>query len=339
MKKNSCSCLTVGLLITLFLIMPSVHAQKAEEVTMVEAGRGMNIEGVIISRQNDILTLRGFGNTAYNVAVGSFTEIKERKKNPFRGSRKYDIVDLLPGLRVEVKGAGNNTGAIAATEIRLRDDDYVLARTMNTRVVPVEGRLSETETRLAETQQNALRLSGQVDELSTVSNEARSGAKTAQETAVSALNTATEARAGVRSTNERIALLDNYEVKTIMMVNFPVGSAAISNDFKTELNYFAEQTRSETGYVIEVAGFASSDGDLEFNRRLSQRRADAVIQYLAEQCMIPLRRFITPMGLGESQPVADNSTLQGRKENRRVEVRLLVSKALSSPTEAFTTSN
>jgi len=79
-----------------------------------------------------------------------------------------------------------------------------------------------------------------------------------------------------------------------------------------------------------VAGFASSDGDVELNRRLSRKRADAVIQFLAENHGIPLRRFVVPMGYGESQPVGDNDTRDGRKENRRVEVRILVSKGLVS---------
>ena len=72
-----------------------------------------------------------------------------------------------------------------------------------------------------------------------------------------------------------------------------------------------------------MTGYASSDGDEAFNRRLSQKRADAVIQYLAENYSIPLRRFVVPMGYGEKNPVADNSTSAGRKENRRVEVRIL----------------
>jgi OOP family OmpA-OmpF porin len=81
--------------------------------------------------------------------------------------------------------------------------------------------------------------------------------------------------------------------------------------------------------LIEVTGFASSDGDEAFNRRLSQKRADTVIQYLAENYSIPMRRFVVPMGYGEKNPVADNTTSVGRKENRRVEVRILSSKGIA----------
>jgi outer membrane protein OmpA-like peptidoglycan-associated protein len=65
---------------------------------------------------------------------------------------------------------------------------------------------------------------------------------------------------------------------------------------------------------------------------LSQRRADAVIRYLVENHSIPLRRIITPYGYGELQPVAENTTREGREQNRRVEIKLLVNKGLTAPT-------
>ena len=81
--------------------------------------------------------------------------------------------------------------------------------------------------------------------------------------------------------------------------------------------------------MIEVAGFASSDGDPALNERLSQRRADAVVRYLTENHAIPLRRLVTPFGFGEKNPVADNATREGRQQNRRVEVKILVNQGLA----------
>ena len=78
-------------------------------------------------------------------------------------------------------------------------------------------------------------------------------------------------------------------------------------------------------------GFADSTGNTARNRALSQRRADAVISYLVENHQIPLRRIVTPYGFGESNPVADNKTREGRAENRRVEVKVLVNKGLTQP--------
>lgn len=313
-----------------------VQGQSQTNTVQVPAGQKINIEGVVYTQQPDSVTVRSTGGAIYNVTLANAPEVKEKKSNPFRGARKYTRTDLVPGLHVEVKGTGDSSGSIAAKEIRLTQDDFKVAQTMDTRVVPVENQLTETRTRLGEAEQNAQRLSGQVQELSAVSNAARGGAKAAQETADNAMNTASDARsradnarAGVQAANERITSLDDYAVKNTATVHFKVGSAVLSKEDKGELEKLAEQAKTEQGFVIEVAGFASSDGNESINRSLSQRRANAVIQYLAESYSIPLRRFITPMGYGESQPVADNHTRTGRKENRRVEVRILVSRGLT----------
>ncbi len=311
--------------------------QSIADIVQVPAGEKISIEGVVLENRQEDLFVRGLGGGVYRVAADN-AEIKERKSNPFRGARKYAKSDLVAGLLVEVKGVGSESGAISAREIKCTNDDFKVAQTMNNRVVPVENRLSATQTRLSETEQNARRLSGQVQELSAVSNAARGGAKAAQETADNAMlaangarTAADDAKAGVQAANQRIASLDDYDVKHTAIVHFKVGSAVIAKEEMEELEQLAETAKNEKGFVIEVAGFASSDGDLAYNRRLSQKRADAVIQHLAENHSIPLRRFVMPMGLGESQPVADNQTREGRGENRRVEVRVLVSKGLIAP--------
>jgi outer membrane protein OmpA-like peptidoglycan-associated protein len=224
----------------------------------------------------------------------------------------------------EVEGRGDSEGALVADKIKFADDDLRVALTVDSQVVPIENRLGETETRLARTEQNAQRLSGQVDELAQVANLARGGAAAAQESADMAIE-------GVNKTNERISTLDDYDVRKSVAVNFRVGSALLSPDAKTALDTIAAQARTERGFVIEVRGFASSDGSENLNRQLSQRRAEAVVRYLAEQHDIPLRRIILPFGYGEALPVADNSTREGRQQNRRVEVKILVSRGLTSP--------
>ena len=90
---------------------------------------------------------------------------------------------------------------------------------------------------------------------------------------------------------------------------------------------------SRKGYFLEVKGFASADGDPVYNSRLSKQRAEAVVQYLIEYHDISLRRFIAPHGYGEQHPVADNAIPEGRRLNRRVEVRVLVSRGLSETAE------
>jgi outer membrane protein OmpA-like peptidoglycan-associated protein len=231
---------------------------------------------------------------------------------------------LVRGLYVEVEGRGDSSGALIADKIKLSDNDLRVAVALDSTVVPVENRLGEAEERVTRTEQNAQRLSGQLDELTQVANLAKGGAAAAQETAEVAVD-------GVNKTNDRISSLDDYDVKKSESISFKVGSAVLSPDAKAILDSIATQAKTEKGFVIEVRGFASADGSENSNRTLSQRRAEAVLHYLAENHDIPLRRIVLPFGYGEAMPVADNATRDGRKQNRRVEISILVSKGLTTP--------
>jgi hypothetical protein len=123
----------------------SVQGQFQSEILQVPVGQKMKVEGVILAVRGDDLTIRSFGGGIYVVVASDLTEVKEKKSNPFRGAKKYSKSSLIPGLQVEVKGVGNNSGSIDATEIRFRNDDLIVARTMDTRVVPVENELKDTQ--------------------------------------------------------------------------------------------------------------------------------------------------------------------------------------------------
>jgi len=143
----------------------------------------------------------------------------------------------------------------------------------------------------------------------------------------------------VNATNDRISSLDDYEPQHVLAVNFRTGSAVLSMDSKTKLDEVATKAMNSKGYVLEVSGFTDSTGSITRNRALSQRRADAVIRYLVENHRIPLRRIITPYGFGETNAVAENNTRDGRAQNRRVEVKLLVNKGLIQQAPTMKTSS
>jgi outer membrane protein OmpA-like peptidoglycan-associated protein len=342
-----------GLLIAMVMALPVMAQDKgtgssAQEPGQVSTtaksavsaqyspGQTVVLLGTITGRNPEGITLHTYQDSTVKVAITAATEVKERKSNPFRRARNYATTQLLPGLEVEVKGHGSNTGSLLADQIRFFNDDLRNAVALDTRVTPVENRLDQNE-------QNAMRLSGQVSELSAVSNAARGGARAAQETADTAVDMAKKAgeradnanerantaNEGVHSANERITSLDDFDSRDNATINFKVGSAILSKEAKQSLDTLAEQAKSQKGFLIEVTGFASAEGSADYNRALSQRRADAVIRYLAEDHSIPLRRFITPFGFGSLQPVADNHTRAGRVQNRRVEVHVLVSKGLA----------
>lgn len=290
----------------------------------VASGQKMKVEGLIMSRDNDTFIVRDLNGSDLTIRLAGNTKIEEKKSNPFRGAKRYSSAHVVRGLNVEVEGRGDGSGALLADKIKFTDDDRRLAYTVDSTVRPVEGRLGQAEDRLTRTEQNAERLSGQVEELSEVANLARGGAAAAQESADAAIE-------GVNRTNDRISSLDDFEVRSSQTINFRVGSAVLSEEAKAMLDSLAEQALREKGYAIEVRGFASSDGSENLNRRLSQRRAEVVVRYLAENHDIPLRRIIIPFGYGEALPVADNSTREGRIQNRRTEVKVLVSRGLTTP--------
>jgi outer membrane protein OmpA-like peptidoglycan-associated protein len=289
----------------------------------VASGQKMKIKGVVTRRDADTFTVRDANGVDTVVRLGDRTSVKTNG-GFLRGGTNYAQTSILRGLNLEVEGRGNGSGELAAEKIRFAETDMRTARAVESRAAPLEERASSTETKLGQVEANAQRLSGQLDELAAVSNAARGGAKAAQETADAAV-------AGVNATNDRISSLDDYEPQTVAAVNFKSGSIVLSPDSKTKLDDIATKALNAKGYVLEVSGFADTNGSLDRNRALSQRRADTVIRYLVENHNIPLRRIVTPYGYGESNPVADNTSKEGRAQNRRVEIKLLVNKGLTAP--------
>jgi outer membrane protein OmpA-like peptidoglycan-associated protein len=116
--------------------------------------------------------------------------------------------------------------------------------------------------------------------------------------------------------------LDNYKQQADVSVTFRFDKAVLTKDDCAQLDAFAAQLGSATSYILEVTGGTDSTGPALYNYDLSQRRADAVVQYLASKYGIAAHRFYL-IGIGKDKEVAPNTTAEGRKQNRRVEVQLL----------------
>jgi len=82
--------------------------------------------------------------------------------------------------------------------------------------------------------------------------------------------------------------------------------------------------------MVQVAGYTDSSGNAEYNQELSDKRAEEVVQYLQQECKVPLYRVLAPEGMGESNPSGSNESQQGKSQNRRVEVKVLVNRGVSS---------
>lgn len=295
----------------------SLFAQDAQTRSLT-AGQKYKIKGVVVSKDDTGFVVRDAVGVETKVSLAPNTSIKT-KGGFFGGGDRVASSQIVRGLNLEVEGRGDNAGLLAADKVRFGKDDFRVAQSIDSRVAPAEERLNQAE-------QNAQRLSGQIDELMAISNAARGGAKAAQETADAAIE-------GVNRTNERISAMDDYVVQNTATVNFRVNSAVLSPEAKAQLDEVATTAMTMKGYVIEITGFASADGSPKANKALSQRRAQAVIDYLVETHNVPLRRIGQSYGFGELQAVADNTTREGRQQNRRVEVKLLVSRGLNQNVE------
>jgi outer membrane protein OmpA-like peptidoglycan-associated protein len=117
--------------------------------------------------------------------------------------------------------------------------------------------------------------------------------------------------------------LNKYQMTKNVTVQFNVNQAKLSDEAKAQLDDIANSTNGLGRYVIEVQGFTDKTGTPDINEKLSQDRAEAAARYLVNQHQIPVRD-INMLGSGYASPVGDDKTRDGRKQNRRVEVRLFV---------------
>lgn len=126
----------------------------------------------------------------------------------------------------------------------------------------------------------------------------------------------------VDSLSNAVANLDNYRPIAETSVHFGFNKDNLTKKAKEALDQLANDIQNAKGYILTVEGGTDSVGSSTYNYDLSDRRADAVIQYLASQHNVPAHKIYL-IGLGKDKPVETNKTADGRAKNRRVDVRLL----------------
>jgi len=333
MSKKKLFHLMVLAVLTCLLPIATAAAQQAPERSKIALGQKTELQGVIVERGESEFVVRDHSDREMLVKFGAATEVKEKKRNFLRSGTAYSEADLIPGLNVVVKGVGDVDGNLIAQRVSFTQDDLKVAQTIWSRVNPIDKRLTQTEGELALTQdemrRNQANSEGRLEELDAAFQISREEAREAQESADNAQATADEAIAGVEEADVRITALDDYSEVEQVNVLFALNSSELDDRAHLLLDEFKQVAAGERAYLIEVTGYASSDGDSDHNRLLSERRAEQVVKYLVDQHQVPLRRILFAFGHGENLPVSDNTTLEGRQQNRRVQVRFLVSEALA----------
>ena len=326
---------TIQLTAVVFTLAIS-SAVFAQESKFISEGAKLKVEGIVTERHDDVFTLRESDGTETSVVLTDQTSIKTVRR--FHRDKTAPASSILRGLRLKASGKGNRDGQLVAKDIRFDERDLFTAQALESRVKPVETQANATEVlaisnearigfaqqRIDQAEQNAQRLTGQVEELNSVANAAGAAAKNAQATA-------DQAQLAANTANERITRLDDFEVFKTITVHFKSGSAYLSRKAKVEIDEAAANLKDDNlkGWVVSVTGYADSTGRATRNRSLSDRRASAVIDYLVTKHNVPLQRLVQPFGYGSQKPIETNHSSQGRAQNRRVEINILVSKGVS----------
>jgi OmpA-OmpF porin, OOP family len=137
-----------------------------------------------------------------------------------------------------------------------------------------------------------------------------------------------EQAAATEALRGRMGDIDKYNIKSTTNVHFDVGRADLSEQDKANLCSAASSAQGTENALMLVVGYTDSTGSDDFNQELSEKRAGRVINHLQQACGWKPYRMLTPTGMAEADPLASNDTPEGKAQNRRVAVNILVSKSV-----------
>jgi outer membrane protein OmpA-like peptidoglycan-associated protein len=263
------------------------------------------VKGLITGRTSDTLTLR----TAEGTQVITLTDSTKVQTPKGLGLRKQQMswTSLIPGLKVSVKAIPAADNKLEAKTITFSKDDLQTASMIQAGLVPTDEKVTANQVNIAANKEGI-----SVNEANIAANKAQIAANDEE-------------------VSQRFSDLADYDVKDQALVYFASGKSTIAEKDKAALAKLAGGASNTPGYIIEVKGFADSTGNAAANQSLSKDRAYAVVNYLMQECKVPPRHIVSPGAMGISNPVASNETSQGRSQNRRVEVKFMVNKGLTSP--------
>jgi outer membrane protein OmpA-like peptidoglycan-associated protein len=293
--------------LTLLLLVASAFAFGA-------SGDKAKVKGMISGRTGETLIVNSPDG---KVTVVLTDDTKTQDKRGLFGLEKKQMgnVVLIPGLKVDVDGVSDDQGRIVAKKITVDGDDLETSQMIQAGLTPtaeqVSANMRNIETNRQGIATNRAELATQKEAIATNKQQIDQNIN------------------DIAEHTKRFAALSEYDVKDSTSVQFAVGSSQLSKKAQDSLQQLAQNAMKITGYIVQVTGFADSTGSAAVNTKLSKERAQNVIDYLFQQCKVPMRHIVAPGAMGEYEPVASNETKTGRAENRRVEVKILVNKGIA----------
>jgi len=216
---------------------------------------------------------------------------------------------------------------VGGTETKNAEQDKTLA-SQGTQIEGLDRDLSATKEKLTDTDAKAVQAGNaakMADDKAVAAQGSADGAKQAADGA------RTFAQQGIDHLGQTVDSMNKFQMAKSESVLFAFNSDVLTAEGKMQLDDLGNQAKGMNRYAIEVQGFTDKSGAATYNEELSQRRAQAVARYLANNFQIPVRE-ISVLGSGYASPVADDKSRDGRKMNRRVEVRLWVPESDSTKT-------
>ena len=288
-------------------------------VLMAHAQEKTKVKGLITTRTGETIILKTTDGNTVTVALDDDTKVQQPRGLIGVRKRSMSAAVLIPGLKVSVDGTSQDATHILAKSITFDKNDLQTAEMIQAGLTPTEQKVATNQENIAT---NAQDIKANQKDIATNQQNI-----SANQQATAANKTAIDANAV--ATSKRFSELSEYDTKGQLDVRFASGSAKISTEDQAALKKLAEDAVKQTGYIIQVKGFADSSGNPAMNQKLSMERAQNVIAFLIQDCNVPVRHVIAPGAMGEAAPVASNETASGRAENRRVEVKVLLNKGVS----------
>ncbi len=267
-------------------------------LAQVTSGQKVETKGLIVTREGESFTMNSANLGKLAVVLTENTKVQV-PKGLFRNS---DIAEtsLVPGLEVEVKGVGGENGQVVADTVKFNKESLRIAN-------QVQAGLTATKAQAENNKQNL-----EENQKAIGSNASNISQNTQQ----------------IQDVEQRFSDLTEFDVKKELGINFETGKTVIPPDAQQQLIALANEAKGMKGYIIDIKGFASTSGTASRNQQLSEDRAQAVVTVLHQQG-VPLKNIVTPGAMGTSAPVASNDTTEGRLQNQRVEVKVLVNRSLA----------
>jgi outer membrane protein OmpA-like peptidoglycan-associated protein len=218
---------------------------------------------------------------------------------------------------------------VSGTETKNTEQDKQLA-TQTTEIADLDRDASQTKEKLRDTDAKATQAGDaakMADQKAGAAQQSADGAKQAADGAK------TFAEQGLTKLDLTMQAMNKFQVLKSDNILFDFNKDTLTDEGKAQLDGLATQAAGLDRYVIELQGFTDKSGAPTYNETLSEARVQAVARYLANEHQIPVRN-ISMLGAGYARPVADDKTREGRKMNRRVEVRIWVPETQSGKTVA-----